>query len=644
MSQTTTGTAVSVAHPLDPLSAEEILAARAVLDTAGLLRESTRFSLVQLQEPDKAAVLAHRPGDPVERRVAAVLLDVGTGEVLEVVVSVTRREIVSRTPVDTASPPYGQPTLLTEDSASVVEIVVADPRWQEAMAARGITDTRRCDVLPLAPGQFGHPDEVGRRIVRAFTLYREDPNDSPWARPVEGVVAVVDLTSRKVLRLEDHGAVPLPPETGNFRSGDHGPDRTDVRRLEITQPDGPGFTLDGNVVRWQNWSFRIGFDVREGLVLHQLAYDDGGRERSICYRASISEMVVPYADPHPARSWISYFDAGEYGLGKLATPLVLGCDCLGEIRYLDAVFADDHGLPCIAPNVVCVHEEDHGVLWKHSDFFTGLTETRRARRLAVSFFTAIGNYDYGFFWYLYQDGTIELEAKLTGVLFANAQADGQANPHATQVAPGLVAPHHQHLFSARLDMTVDGVANAVEEVDVVALPQGADNPAGNAFTTRTTVLASEASAARTTDTARSRTWRVVNRGSRNRFGAPVAYRLRPHPGPTLLAAPGSSVARRAAFATKHLWVTRYHPEERYAAGDYPNQHAGGAGLPAWTAADRPLDGEDVVLWHTFGTTHVPRPEDWPVMPVARVGFALEPDGFFDRNPALDVPPPSPACH
>ena len=108
---------------------------------------------------------------------------------------------------------------------------------------------------------------------------------------------------------------------------------------------------------------------------------------------------------------------------------------------------------------------------------------------------------------------------------------------------------------------------------------------------------------------------------------------------------GSSIARRAAFATKHLWVTRYDPAERYPAGDQVNQHPGGGGLPAFVAKDRPIDGEDIVLWHTFGTTHFPRPEDWPVMPVDRCGFSLRPSGFFDRNPTLDVPAStSTHCH
>jgi len=302
------------------------------------------------------------------------------------------------------------------------------------------------------------------------------------------------------------------------------------------------------------------------------------------------------------------------------------------------VFADDRGEVVEQPHVVCLHEEDVGVLWKHQDFFSGTSESRRSRRLVVSFWAAIGNYDYGFFWYLYQDGTIEFDIKLTGILLAVATHD--AGDHATQVTPELAATYHQHLFNVRLDMTVDGVANTVEEIDVVAVEDDA-NPYGNAFTTRATVIGRESDAARVADASASRSWRITSRDGRNAVGAPTSYALVPAANPVLLARPGTSVAERAVFATRHLWVTRYDPAERYAAGPYPNQHAGGGGLPEYQAADRDLTDTDIVVWHTFGATHIPRPEDFPVMPVEHTGFTLRPVGFFDRNPALDLPRSSP---
>jgi primary-amine oxidase len=618
------------AHPLRRLSADELRRAKAVLTEHGLVGEHTRFTYVGLEEPPKREVLDFRPGDPVDRRVRAILLDAATGAATDVVASLTRGEVDSRRELDPARD--GQPPVILGDLEAVDEIVKGDERWVAAMARRGVTDLDLVRPCPLSAGNFGLPGEEGRRLLRVLSFVQDHDRDHPWAHPVDGLVAYVDLIERRVVELIDTEVLPVPREQGNFDDpAAVGPTRTTLKPIQITQPEGPSFTLDGDVVAWEGWRLRVGFDAREGLTLHQLSL----WERPVVYRASIAEMVVPYADPGPARFWQNYFDAGEYLLGQQVNPLMLGCDCLGEIRYLDVVLPTDDGEPREVANAICLHEEDAGVAWKHNDLFTGSAETRRQRRLVISTFIAIGNYDYGFYWYLYLDGTIELEVKATGVVFTSAYQPGSR--FATEVAPGLGAPYHQHMFSARLDMTVDGVANAVDEVELERLPPGPDNPHGNAFTRRATRLERESDGARTADASLGRSWHVLNPSRRNRFGQPVAYALYPQEAPLLAAGPEASISRRAAFATRHLWVTRYDPAERYAAGDLPNQHPGGAGLPAYVAGDRAIDGDDIVLWHTFGMLHFPRPEDWPVMPVAHCGFTLRPVGFFDRNPILDLP-------
>ncbi|ASW57585.1 primary-amine oxidase [Plantactinospora sp. KBS50] len=621
-------------HPLSRLTAAEIDAARELFEAGGLLGPTVRFALLALEEPAKDAVLAHRPGADLDRRVRAVLLDVATGASRSAVASLTRKELDSVVDLDPAVD--GQPPILLEEFIAVDEIVKADPGWQAALHRRGITDLDLVRPCPLSAGNFDFPGERGRRMLRVLSFLAHRPEDHCWAHPIDGVVAYVDLIERRVVELIDHELLPVPREEGNFDDPAYvGPTRTDLRPIEITQPEGASFTVEDDVVRWQNWTFRVGFDPREGLVLHQLSIADGDRDRPLVYRASVAEMVVPYADPSPVRFWQNYFDAGEYLLGQQVNSLVLGCDCLGEIHYFDAVLADGEGRPRVVPNAICMHEEDYGVLWKHTDLFTESAETRRQRRLVISFFVTVGNYDYGFYWYLYLDGTIQLEVKATGVVFTSAYLPD--SPYAAQVAPGLGAPYHQHLFSARLDMMLDGVGNAVDELDVRRVPVGPDNPYGNAFTRRSTRLRSESEGARMADAAAGRVWRIVNPGSVNRLGQPVGYLLRPEGTPALLADPGSSIARRAAFASRHLWVTRYDPAERYPAGDQVNQHPGAGGLPAFVARDRDIDDADIVLWHTFGTTHFPRTEDWPVMPVEYCGFTLKPSGFFDRNPTLDVP-------
>jgi primary-amine oxidase len=629
-------------HPLDPATADEYLAGREIMAAAGLLADPTRFAYYGLEEPPKDEVLAGPDATTADRRLRAFLINTDTGESTDVVVSVPGRKVVSARGLDPRTD--GQVPIIEGDFAAVDEIVKADPDWCAAMARRGLHDLSKIKACPITAGVFGVPDDDRRRMVRVLAFVQADEHDLAWAHPVDGVAAYVDLIEKTVFKVTDEFELPVPAESGDYDEAVRGPYRSTLKPIEITQPDGPSFTLDGYALRWQDWSMRIGFDAREGLTLHQISLHSGGRERPVIYRASIPEMVVPYGDPR-FRYWQAYFDSGEYLVGKWANSLELGCDCLGEIAYLDATVTDDSGQPRVIQNAICVHEEDFGIVWKHTDIFNGSAASRRQRRLVVSYFTTVGNYDYGFYWYFYLDGTIECEIKTTGVLFTSAYP-GSGHPYSTEVAPGLGGPVHQHLFSARLDMTVDGLANAVEEVDVSGRPIGPDNPYGNAIAQDVTRLTRESQAGRRADGARGRTWRIISTERENRFGRPTSYTLYPEPTPALLADPGSPLAVRAGFATNHLWVTRYDPAQRYSAGDFVNQHPGGAGLPAFIAGDKDINGADIVVWHTFGPTHVPRPEDWPVMPVSRCGFALKPTGFFDRNPALDVlpsPPSAPHC-
>jgi primary-amine oxidase len=630
-------------HPLSPLTGDEINAARDLALARAANPEGVRFAYLGLYEPAKETVRAADRGEPftTDRRVRMHLIEGPEADVTEVVASVTRGAI------DQWEVASGmRPALQIEESIMVLAALHGHEEWNAALDRRGIVDRSLVQIDPWPAGTFGLPHEENRRISRCLAFLRESKEDNGYARPLEGLMAYVDMGRGEVLEVVDLGVVPFPPKAGSYYPEDNGPLRSDLKPLEITQPEGPSFEVDGNLVRWQKWTMRVGMDPLEGLVIWRVGYEDGGRVRPVLYRAAVSEMVVPYGHPSPMHAWKSAFDAGEWGLGRMANSLTLGCDCLGEIRYFDDVWADERGRVHTRKNAICMHEEDYGILWKHADLVSGRTEVRRSRRLVVSSIATVGNYEYGFYWYFYLDGSMQLEVKLTGIMSTMAVANGDPGTHARMVAPGLAAPYHQHLFNVRLDVEVDGPDNAVFEVDALgAGPPGTEaNPWGNVFGTTTTLLETELAARRDVDPSRSRSWRIANRSARNGLGEPTAYKLLPASTPTMLAHPESSVSKRAAFATHNLWVTPFDEDERRAAGDYPNQHAGGAGLPAWTAQDRNLVDTDVVLWHTFGVTHIPRPEDWPVMPVEYTGFTLIPFGFFDRNPALDVPPSAAHCH
>jgi primary-amine oxidase len=636
-----TTTLPQVLHPLDPLSAQEITAAVAILRTSGKLGSNVRFAAVVLQEPSKEVVLNFKDGDPIEREAFAVILDNDDGATYEAIVSITSSMVKGWKHI-----PEVQPCVMLDEFFECENTVKADPDFQEALRKRGITDFSLLMVDPWSAGNYGEDVEQRHRLVRALTWIRNAPTDNGYAHPVDGLQVLVDLNKMQVLRIDDNGSIPVPVQA----DGNYTPDyikefRTDLKPLEITQADGPSFTVHGNDVRWQKWHFRIGFTPREGLVLYTISYTDQRRVRPLIYRASLVDMVVPYGDPHPNHNRKNAFDVGEYGIGMLANSLTLDCDCLGHIHYFDAQMTDSRGQMLQIKNAICLHEEDYGILWKHVDWRTNQTEVRRSRRLVVSMIATVGNYEYGFFWYFYQDGSIQYETKLTGIMNTGALPPGETRKYGLLVGPGLYAPNHQHFFCVRLDMMVDGPSNTVCEVHTAAEPMGPDNPLGNAFYTTRTPLRTEQEAQQRLDPSCARSWLITNPSSLNGMGQPVAYQLVPGENAVPFAHPEASVTRRAHFITKHLWVTPYHPAEKYATGDYPNQHSGGAGLPEWTAANRSIENTNVVVWYIMGEHHIPRLEDWPVMPVAYLSFRLRPHGFFDRSPALDVPPTqSHHCH
>jgi len=635
-------------HPLDPLSLAELTRARDLLIREKALGEHARFAIAELREPDKSVVLSFdeavrtggTPPSTFPRAAFLVVIDGPRGAVCEATVDLVGERVLSWQTMPFGETPYGQAPILFDDFLTAERVVKADPAWRAAIRRRGLTDAEieRVQVDPFSAGYFDRDGEKGRRLVRAVSYWREALTDNAYAHPIEGVVAVVDLAAQVVLELIDDGRIiPIPRRKLNYDTPSLGPARQTLKPLDIVQPEGPSFTVEGWHVRWQNWTFRVGFTPREGLVLHRLGWDDGTGNRPILYRASVTEMVVPYADPSTNQYWKSAFDAGEYGLGRLANTLELGCDCLGLIHYFDVPSLDDFGAPFVMKNAICMHEEDYGTLWKHYEIRTGVFAMRRSRRLVISFFATVGNYDYGFYWYLYQDGTIQLETKLTGIIQTSAIMPGESYPWGGMVAEGLGGPTHQHFFNVRLHMMVDGEGNSVSESEFHPRAIGPDNPYGNVFDLRTRQLVNEGAAAREADGATGRYWKVFNPNTTNALGAHPGYKLVVNPSPLMLAQPDSFVRQRGGFATKHVWVTPFDPRERYASGDYPNQHAGGGGLPAYVQQNRPIDNTDLVLWHTFGHTHVCKPEDMPVMPVEYAGFILKPNNFFSGNPAMDLP-------
>lgn len=587
--------------------------------------------------------------------------------------------------------PLGTQALVTLEEFQICErLVKRDPLFQRIMSKRGLVPKelegnvdkiqewadRRWMIEPWSAGFYGDENERGKRLLRTIVFVRlGSDDDHGYAHPVDGLCLTLDLVSRSILYIDDMFAnYPeeelqhiLPKQRLNYEqhlfekeSGKRM--RIDLKPIEITQPQGPSWTVtDTNLVTWQNWKLRVGFNALEGLTLHCLQFQD----RPIAYRISISEMAVPYGDPTLIHSRKNAFDVGEYGLGKLANSLQLGCDCLGEIFYFDGCLSTMYGSPYQMKNVICLHEEDNSILWKHTDWRRDKVSVRRARRLVISFIATVGNYEYGFYYYLYLDGCVELEVKHTGIINTSTifnrhyvpSEDGTLKEnkrydplkYATKLSEeGLCGQIHQHIYCARIDMCLDGIENRLVEVNVREEDDESINFRGNSFYAEETLLQTEMEARRNLNLTTNRFWKIVNQSKRNKTNTPVSYVLQPATNVRCFAKPHSWLIKRAPWLKYHLWCSQYSVKDsRHPSGNHVNQTdgiTGGDTLETITNKNRSIVDQDLVLWYVFGITHVVRLEDFPVMPVVPLkAFTLVPHGFFDENPVLDVPPSKQIC-
>jgi primary-amine oxidase len=470
------------AHPLSPLTPAEIRQAVNIIRDSGHLPDTAHFSLLALDEPPKDAVLR---GVNLPRRAFASIYDRATNRTGEAIADLTAGRLASWKEIPGAQPPVGQ-----ADSVLADRLVRGDARWRAALRERGIRDGDNVYSVSWPAGYFGLAGEDNQRIVRV-TPYYAGAGGNYYAHPVEGVAAFVNLTTGRILEFIDidRGA-PVPRANAELNPMSNAPLRKPPAALQITQPEGPGFRIEDGEVRWEKWRFRYALHPREGLVLYTVGYEDGGRVRPVLYRGSLSEMAVPYGDPGRAWFFRNTFDAGELGLGILASSLHPGHDCPQNCTVYDAVVATESGEPRVIPGAVALYERDGGVAWKHGD------DTRRARDLVLSYLSEAGNYEYGFDWIFHQDGTLEVKVLLTGIMSVKAVADGVHEPYSHMVGKNIAAVHHQHFFSFRLDMDVDGTANRVVEMNTVPVPAGKENPYGGAFTMQETVLGREKQAER----------------------------------------------------------------------------------------------------------------------------------------------------
>ncbi|HVR30704.1 MAG TPA: tyramine oxidase [Thermoanaerobaculia bacterium] len=626
-------------HPLDALDAAEIAAAAALLRAAGHAGDATVFHTISLEEPPKEAVLAWKEGEPISRAAALTVRD--RGATYEAVVDLTARRVVSFDQV-----PGAQPMIVLPELLAAQEIALADPRMQEGLRQRGVIDLTQLFCAPRTAGNFGRLEERERRIVKVDCFDIRGVTTNVFATPIEGLFATVDLDSRQVVEVTDLGVVPIPPGEHDFDPATLGRLR-DAKPVVQIAPLGSNVEIDGSMVRWQSWSFHLRWDMRAGAVVSLVTYHDQGRPRSILYQGSLSEIFVPYQDPTVGWYFRNYMDEGEYGIGTTVSPLQRGSDCPADAAYLPVVMGNAAGGADTLEDRVCVFERALAQpVWRHFDIVTEALESRPGTELVVRAIATVGNYDYAFDWVLDTGGAITFRGGATGIDgVKGVRATSLADPSAAEdtawgalIAPGRVGINHDHFFSIRLDFDVDGPKNRFVRDVIAAQRMPETSPRRSLWHMHSEVAKTETEAQYRLSYEQPAMWRVESSEATNALGYPSSYMLHAEGNALPLVDEDDAPLARARFATRHLWVTPYAPDERWAAGDYPNQSEPGQGLPAWTAQGRSVEDTDIVLWYTLGFHHMPSAEDWPVYNLGWHSLTLKPYNFFDRNPALDVAP------
>lgn len=624
-------------HPLDPLTYKEYWKVLETLRKAGHLNDSTGFSMINLIEPDKTKVWSWKPGQILPRQAYATVHH--NGKFYRAEVDLTNEKELAFTELKGI-----QATWLGSEFRSMVKKVLKHPDFVKGLKARGYEDFTYLDCFIGPRANFGEEQYKDKRVgICSCTDSRYVKNN--WVRGIEGLDALVDLNTGEVLTVVDEGAVPMATVNADYDNLPAESLRKVPSPFMVAQPNGPGFTMDGYVIEWQKWKFHVKPDHRVGLIISTVTYQDGDQVRPVMYQGSLSEIFVPYMDESFGWMARNFIDAGEYTAGGLVKPLFPGQDAPNYAHYMDGIFSNDDGRPSPRQNLVAIFEREPGdPSWRHQG--GAGAESRVKRDLVVRAAAVLGNYDYIFDWVFQQDGSIRVLVGATGIAeakvvkqkdAASQSANDPGDMYGRFVDPNIVAVNHDHYFSYRIDLDVDGTVNQLElsRLQQKMLPEG--HPRRSVWVNNPKIAEREADAQLNINLNKPTLWRVLSTTKKNKVGYPTSYQLMPGKTANTLLSEDDYPRMRVGFINHHLWATPYNSRELFAAGDHPTLSTPGMGLPAWTSANRSIDKKDIVLWYTIGMHHMVRAEDWPVMPVLWHSFEIRPFDFFDQNPALDLP-------
>lgn len=630
----------SAAHPLNGLTSQEISQTFEAISKSEYAYPNMRFSEIKLKDPEKDQVwdvfINHK--ELTQDRVAEFTLLKGKS-VIEGAVDLKTQNVTQWKVLENT---HGM--VLYDDMVAVQEIITKDKNYKKALAKRGVKDVSKVVTTPLTVGYFGGKDGLGQELnVLKVVSYLDTGDGNYWAHPIENLVAVVDLDQKKIVKLEEGAIIPVPMSPNSIANKN---DKSQIKPLNIVEPEGKNFSITGQTVHWGPWCFHVGLDSRVGLKVSTVTYKDKGEKRKVMYEGNLGGMVVPYGDPDMGWYFKSYLDSGEYGMGTLTSSIEKGIDAPDNAVLLDAVIADYTGQPRVIPNAIAIFERYAGPEFKHQEMNQPNISSER-RELVVRWISTVGNYDYIFDWVFNNNGIIGINAGATGIeavkgVKARTMHDATAKEdtrYGTLIDHNIVGTTHQHIYNFRLDMDVDGGNNSFMELDPVVAKNTRGGPRSSAMEVKERTVATEQEAAQKFDPSTIRL--ISNANKENRMGNPVSYQMIPFAGGTHPIAKGANFApdewlfKRLSFMDKQIWVTKRDQNEQFPEGKYSNRSVKDTGLGEFVANNDNIENKDLVVWMTTGTTHVARAEEWPIMPTEWVYTMLKPWNFFDSTPTLN---------
>jgi primary-amine oxidase len=628
---------IPVFHPMDALTAEEVVITAKVLRDAGQTDDNSQFGAMTLLEPPKEVVKTWTADKPLPDRQAFVVIR-RNKKTYEARVDVSNARLLGVT-----EQPGKHPIVLDDNWTRARDAFVKDQRFLDALKKRGLTFNKKILCTPNSAGYFPGENDSNRHILKVPCYSIADMLHPALARPIEGIMGVVDAETGEVLQVFDNGAVDLPSPPPGY--GDQLPkQKPAIARVGFSMEGIGNLKLSGNLnVDWLDWKFHVRPDKRAGMVVSLVKFNDGKTWRDIAYQMNVSEMFVPYMDPDASWGYRAFMDAGEFGLGYLLSSLRPGVDCPETAAFIDVTLPNDTGGTYVRERGLCIFERPTGdPAWRHYSSGRKIVEGQPQLELVVRHIPTLGNYDYVVDYVFSPQGNIKLRVGATGFdAIKSVAARDMDSPTAKQdtaygtlIAPYTVAPFHDHYFNFRLDLDVDGQNNTLSRDVFVAGPAPNGGARKSLWTTKTQRFVKEGPVVSDHASMSGQVLRVVNPETLNGLKQHPSLWLNAHHDAQSILDADDPPQARAQFSSSQFWVTRFKPNELWAAGLYPNLNPKDEGLPAFVADNDDVAAQDIVVWYTMGFRHLTRPEDFPILPTFWHEMTIRPAFFFDMDPSM----------